>query len=181
MCLLTLQTPPALLFMHVGAITMMANVSEGQKIVYSVTTSEETLKRLPVVTKQILRNQSLNAGDQVRGVVSVFCAANRLLAYKNGADETSGEQGMQAMAERMSETLDWAPSLAILAGPEFGHVGGRAAETANYMHGCSVWTSINRANQGEMSERAHGGGAVAYLDRSGTAKQRHLRFTAPWR
>jgi len=126
------HTPAYMTTIQLGGFIQMMSVAcdVGTDLVPMKATKADLRDRTVKVAKQTLRSSKLET-EEIRGMLSIMCAINRLM---------TGDDGMQTLADALGRTVDYVPTLGICGGPELGQCGCSKATSANYMFSSIFFT-----------------------------------------
>ena len=95
-----------------GGFSTLVGLEVGMKLAPMVGRKDDILERTARVAGQVVKNTGLDLG-RIKGCFSYSCGLNIMI---------SGSKGLGKLAERLSDTLGWVPTLGLCGGPEFGIV-----------------------------------------------------------
>ena len=114
---------------HVGCLV---KVKQGARVHLMRGTKGDVKERTARVARHVVRNSGFDV-DSVCGAFSFMCGMNYFL---------SGDDGMQHLAERLSDVLGWVPTLGMCGGPEFGIIEASSCTgVGNYMYSAVVFSN----------------------------------------
>jgi len=116
-----------------GSLTLILGVPEvGTELQPMMGRTEEIVAQTGKVARQAIVDTGLHP-ESVIGGFSFSCGMNLLLG---------GNGAMQTLAERLCDTLNYAPTLGMIGGPEFGIIAEKRAATGNFMCSAVVFSNI---------------------------------------
>ena len=92
---------------------------------------ENLRERTARVAKQTIRQGGFDV-DTIRGAISIMCAMNFMVG---------GPGGMSILAEKLSSSVGYAPTLGLCVGPEVGQAGDSKCSPANFTYSAVVFSS----------------------------------------
>lgn len=120
--------------------------------------------RVAKVAKAVIKNAKIEP-NRVSGFFSYSCGTNAMMG---------GNSGMTRLAENLSDSLGWVPSLAMCGGPEFGNQGGDGYKSfvGSYMFSAIVFSDVpvtEKLEGATFANRAEGMAITMQIGSSGHA------------